>query len=161
MKWPCKRIQAPGDTGSHKQSALTHFHQAQGLIQRPAGILKQVSQTLTPVPSSRPSGDPPQKGIPLGCIRSGKASLLRGGAPSLQVPENPAESTQRGEVCNRQQDPVRSVKALKSTDLGYHPAAHFLGDVNRPSDLSPLICEMGTKVSPISEGVLKIKRSLG
>lgn len=66
-----------------------------------------------------------------------------------------------GEVCNRQQDPVRSVKALKSTDLGYHPAAHFLGDVNRPSDLSPLICEMGTKVSPISEGVLKIKRSLG
>lgn len=43
------------------------------------------------------------------------------------------------------------MKALESTDLGYHPAAHFLSDVNRPSDLSPLICEMGTKVSPISE----------
>lgn len=61
MKWPCKRIQAPGDMESHRQSALTHFYQAQGLIQRPAGILKQVSKTLTPAPSSCPSGDPPHR----------------------------------------------------------------------------------------------------
>lgn len=45
------------------------------------------SQTLTPVPSSGPSGGPPQKGTPLGCNKSGKTSLVLGRAQPLQEPE--------------------------------------------------------------------------
>lgn len=126
-----------------------HFYQARGLIHRPAGILKQVSQTLTPVPDSRSSGDhsPQQEGIPLGSIKSGKASLVLGGAPPLQVPENPAESTRRGKGLQKAVRPGEKREGSESTDLAYHPAAHFLSDVNGPRDLSPLLCEMGTKVS--------------
>ena len=142
-------MQAPGDMESHRQSALMHFYQAQGLIHRLAGILKQVSQTLTPVPSSRSSGDPtpPKEGIPLGGIKSGKASLVLGGAPPLQVPENPAESTRRGRGLQKAVRPREKHEGSESTDLGYHPAAHFLSDVNGPNDLSPLLCEMGTNIS--------------
>lgn len=88
-------------------------------------------------------GNPPQKGIPLECIRSGKVSLLRWGSTSAGT-ENPAESTQRGRGLQQAARPRESVKGLGPQTWGCHPAAHFLSDVNRPSDLSPLICEMGT-----------------